>query len=333
MHATEFLKSPEKHPPGPVVALFGEDRWLKGTALRALARLVLGEEEESAVSRFAGEQSDLKSVCDELCTVSMWGDRRLVVVEDADLFVTNFRAGLEKYVKKPSRKSVLVLDVKTWPKNTKLAKLVAETGLDLDCKALDGAALAAWLRGMCRDTFGKQLQPDALALLVELAGKELGLLEQELTKLATYVGERREIGVEDVRTLVGGWTAETVFKMTAALQAGNLGLALQLLDRLLSAGEAPQRIFGGINAVYRKLVRAAELTRGGTGLDDALRQAGVFPKEIDLSVRYLRALGRRKVEEFSQRLIEADGNLKGTSRVPERLVLEQLAVHLSGRPT
>ncbi len=331
MHVTEFLKSPEKHPVSPVVALFGEDRWLKGAALAALSRLVLGESDESESTRFTGKDTDLKTVCDELLTISMWGDRRLVIVEDADPFVTNFRAGLEKYVKKPARKSVLVLDVKTWPKNTRLAKLLAEEGLELDCKSLDGAALAHWLRGMCRDRFGKQLQPDAQSLLVELAGKELGLLEQELAKLAAYVGERSEISAEDVRTLVGGWTAETVFQMTGAMQAGNVGLALKHLDRLLSAGEAPQRILGGINAVYRKLIRAAEQTRGGTRLDDALRQAGVFPKEIDLSARYLRKLGRSKVEEFSERLREADGNLKGASRLPERIVLEQLTLQLSGR--
>jgi len=331
MQVTEFLNSPPNDLPGPVVALFGEDRWLKGAALNVLSRLVLGEGDDAGLTRFPGKEVEFKAVCDELLTLSMWGDRRLVVVEDADDFVTRFRGALEKYVKKPARKSVLVLDVKSWPKNTRLAKQVAEVGLDLDCKALDGEPLARWLDDMCRVRFAKHLKRDAYALLVDLAGKDLGLLEQELAKLASFVGDRAEINVEDVRALVGGWRTETTFAMTRELHAGNLGAALGHLDRLLAAGEAPQRILGGVNFVYRKLIRAVELTRAGTGLDAAIRQSGVFPNDAGNAARYLRSLGRRRAGELGAQLIEADGSLKGASRIPERLVLERLLVQLSGR--
>jgi len=331
MQVTQFLNSPPNDLPGPIVALFGEDRWLKGAALNVLSRLVLGEGDDAGMTRFPGKEVGFKAVCDELLTLSMWGDRRLVVVEDADEFVTLFRGALEKYVKKPARKSVLVLDVKTWPKNTRLAKQVAEVGLDLDCKGLDGEPLARWLDDMCRARFGKHLKRDAYALLVDLAGKDLGLLEQELAKLASFVGDRTEIDVEDVRALVGGWRTETTFAMARELHAGNLGAALGHLDRLLAAGEAPQRILGGVNFVYRKLIRAVELTRTGTGLDAAIRQSGVFPNDAGNTARYLRSLGRRRAGEFGAQLIEADLSLKGGSRIPGRLVLERLLVQLSGR--
>jgi DNA polymerase-3 subunit delta len=119
--------------------------------------------------------------------------------------------------------------------------------------------------------------------------------------------------------------------MTGALQTGQLGVALEHLDKLLASGEAPQRILGGINHVYRRLIRAAEAARASSNLAQALRQAGVFPKEIPISERYLRALGRSRVDDFSRLLLEADGNLKASSRVPERLILEQLLMRLSGK--
>ena len=50
---------------------------------------------------------------------------KLQAHHDADEFVTKYRGPLEKYFEKPARKSVLVLNVKTWAKTTRLAKQVA----------------------------------------------------------------------------------------------------------------------------------------------------------------------------------------------------------------
>lgn len=329
MRATEFLKSPEKHLAAPVVAIFGEDRWLKGTARRFIERAVLGEDDEAGPTRLAGKDAEFKNVCDELLTVSMWSPQRLVIVDDADEFVSRNRSDLEKYAKKPAKKSVLVLDVKTWPKTTKLAKLVAETGLGIDCQALNGAELNEWMQSLARDQHGKTFRKDALVLLVALAGADLGLLEQELAKLASFVGERAEITAEDVRTLVGGWSAETTFAMTSALQSGRIDQALAHLDKLLLAGESTHKILGGINYVYRRLIRAAEAARTGSNLAQALRKQGIYPGEISISERYMRSLGRARVDGFSRLLLDAERNLKGSSRVPERLVLEHLLVQLS----
>src|SRR5262245_33014061 len=73
MHATAFLKAPDKQATGPAVVLYGAERFLKQEALQALARLVLGgETEELGLVRLPGATSDLKTVVDTLLTVSMW---------------------------------------------------------------------------------------------------------------------------------------------------------------------------------------------------------------------------------------------------------------------
>jgi DNA polymerase III subunit delta len=332
MHATAFLKNPKKHAgDSPVVVLVGKVRYLKQAALRALTQIVLGDDDDDmAVTRFAGKDAELKSVCDELLTVSMWGDRRMVLVEDAGDFVTKNRAGLEKYVAKPSKKSVLVLDVETWPKNTRLAKAVDQVGLAVECSELSGAALGKWIEDVAKDQHGKQIPRNAVQQLVQLAGTELGLLEQELSKLAAYVGDRPKIEADDVVKLVGGWKAETTWAMIGAVRDGQVGAALAYLDKLLVAGEAPQKLLGGINFSFRKLATATELARQGRPLHTALREAGVFPNEIGAATAYLRRIGRPRAEKLLQWLLEIDGDLKGNSRLPDRVQLECLLVRLSG---
>lgn len=329
MHATEFLKGPAKHEIGPVAVLSGPDRFLKQKALQAIVRVVLGEDADNlGVARFSGEENDLRSVLDELRTVSMFGDRRVVVVEDADGFVSQHRAGLETFLKAPAKNSLLILDVKSWPKNTRLAKSAAKIGLALECTELKGAALLRWLSDVCRDQHDKQLSRQTAELLVELVGNTLGMLEQELAKLASFVGTRRRIDAEDVQSLVGGWHAETAFAMIGALQEGRLGEALSHLDRLLTAGEAPQKILGGIHYACRKLARATELSRQGTPLRVALQESGVFPRDMDRSESYLRRIGRPEAERIYDRLLQADADMKGASRLSKRTQLERLLVEL-----
>ena len=148
-------------------------------------------------------------------------------------------------------------------------------------------------------------------MIHELAGADLGLLEQELAKLSAYVGQRTTIEIADVETLVGGWATETTWSIAAAVRRGETGEALDLLNQLLDAGESAYKILGGLTFVFRRLAQAVALSGQGTSLDRALGEAGVFPREIGESAAYLRRLGRAEAQWISSRLLEADSALKG----------------------
>ena len=333
MHATEFLKDSAQHETGPVVVTTGDQISLKHSVLASICKNTFGdaEDDDTSVTRYSGNDAELTTVRDELLTLSMWNDQRIVVVDDADDFVKQNRAGLESYVANPSKKSIFVLAVKSFPKNTRLAKMVAKIGLTVECTELTGTALNRYVNDAAVHRHGKELTRNATQLLTELAGNNLGLLDQELAKLAAYVGDRNGIDVEDVRKMVGGWKAETTWAMINAVRDDRIGVALSCLEKLLVAGEAPQKILGGLNFVYRKLALATELARQGGSLNAAMNKAGVFPRDIGPSQQYLRRLGRPRAEKILSWLIQTDNNLKGGSRVPERLQLEELLVRLSGK--
>lgn len=365
MHATAFIKSPPDQPLGAVVVLSGSERSLKLDTLAALLPRVCGADEESSVTKFNGKEVDWKSVRDELMTVSMFGDRRVVIVENADEsgrsraaerkkssdsdseepdraadsaatpvernFLSSYRAALEKYVEKPSKASLLVLEVNSFPKTTRLYKLVEKHGLIIECTELQGADLTRWIQATAKERFSKPITREAAQLIPELVGTHLGLLEQEIEKLAAYVGERPQIDTEDVRKVVGGWKADTTWKMLDAVRDGNLGFALANLDKLLAAGEPTLKLMGAIVFTFRKLAIATELSRQGIPLSAALRQAGVFPNQVAMSEAYLRRIGRPRAEQILRWLLETELNLKGGSRTSERLLLERLFLKLSGK--
>ena len=332
MHATLYLQKKSKDRPPPVAVLFGEETHLKQQCVARLTELVLGVGPDAAVGlvKFAGKDTELKTVKSELQTVGMFVSSRLVVVEDADEFVTKYREGLEAYCLKPASRSVLVLDCKSWKSNTRLAKKIAESGLELDCGELAAGPLLKWVVDHAATEHGKQISRDSASLLVELAGTGLGQLSMELAKLTSFVGERPQIKPDDVRQLVGGWKAEETWTMTNAVRDGNPALALTCLSKLLHAGEAAPKILGGLIYVFKKFAVATEQSRRQVPLRQALQEAGIFPRDIETSERYLKRLGRPRADQLFARLADADRDLKGGSRLPDRLQLEQLLLWLSG---
>lgn len=333
MLATEYLKQPADHDAEPVVVIYGKERFLKQAALAAVVRAVLGDGDgDQPASRVDGKSElELKSVTDELRTISMWGGRRLVIVEDADEFVSNNRAGLEKYLERPAKTGVLVLEVKSWPSNTRLAKSVAKIGLPIECTELKGQALLRWMQEHARGAHGVELPREAAALMVDFAGDSLGLLDQEIAKLAAYVGDRKSITIEDVRLLVGGWKAETTFAMLDALQDGDLATALAHLGKLYDARQASEFTLGGIAHALRPLARVTALTAHGEKMAPAIVAAGVYPKARERAEKFLRRIGRPRAERLLAHLLRADGRIKCEGRAQERRVIERLLVELGAR--
>lgn len=332
MHASEFLKTAQTDSVPACVVLYGDQRFLKLASLELITRRVLGDEDEFGPSRFDDPLGDLKfsDVVAELTTKSMWGEKRLVIVDDAEKFVSNHRAALEKYVNNPSDAGVLALVLGKWPSNTKLYKMLAKSGLPIECNVPKAAELKNWIHRTIHDA-GKTIDRDALELLIELSGHDMGLLDRELAKLIDFLGERSAISREDVVKLVGGWKADTTFRMLRFLRSGNTSDALRELEYLIRAGEDPHRILGGMQFVYRKIASAADAMRLGKSAREATAEAGVFPNERAETGQYLEALGPRRRARLYDNFLAAQLAMRGVNSLDKdnRIVIERLLVQLA----
>jgi len=336
--AFDILAHPEKHPAESVCVLYGDESFLKREVLAELRRQVLGEEDgQWSLTTFAGPEATLRDVLDEMSTVAMFGaGRRLVVIDDADDFVSRNRAALEEYVANPKPSAVLVLEVKTWPSNTRLAKAVAEKQLSVECKFPSPAKLLKWIVGWAKRKHHATLEPAAAEMLTELVEPELGLFDQELAKLAAVAGKGGTITLKHVEETVGTWRTRTVWDMLDAAVSGRPSAALVELDRLLLAGEAPIALLAQIGSTLRRfaaatrIIEQAETVGRRIILRQALEEAGFKPFAMGKAEAQLRQIGRARAGRLYRWLLEADLALKGTSSSPPRarLVLEQLVVRI-----
>ncbi len=355
MNALDFLANSKRQRIESVCAVFGDDAFLKMEVVAALRRQILsGSDDEFALTVFNGREVQLRDVRDALATQSLFGSgARLVVVEEADPFVSEHRSELEDYVahssrscepsetgSAPSRQTpggVLVLDVKTWPANTRLAKAVAASGLAVKCDTPNERQIKSWLIQRAKAAHQVHLESAAADALLELVPPELGILVQEIDKLALVVGEERVIDAKRVRENVGGWRTRAIWDMIDAAADGHAAQALGQLDRLIASGEKPHGLFPQIASPLRRfssavqLLEAAEADRRRLPLGEALAQAGVLPFKLRDAERQLRRIGRQRARQITGWLLAADLALKSHNSSDERarIELERLIVRLA----
>lgn len=345
--AFEYLAHPDKHPLVGVCVVFGDDEYLKSEVLVMLRHQVLaGEESDFGLTTFTGRDVRLRDVHDALATVSLFGSgRRLVVIEEADPFVTEYRGELEDFMAKPLRGGLL-LEVRTWPSNTRLAKLVAANGLTIDCRSLESfkgqelkgreREMKKWLIEKGRTQYDVRLDTAAADALVDLLPPEPGILIQEVARLALLVGSERTIDAKMVRENVGGWRTRATWDMVDAAADGRAADALSQLDRLIASGEKPHGLLPQMASSLRKftaaidLIEAAEADGRRLPAREALSQAGVLPFKLGDAERQLRQIGRRRARMLTQMLLAADLAMKSHNSADDRarIELERLVVHL-----
>lgn len=340
-----YLLNPDGHEPGSLCVVSGSEAYLKHEVIASLrARLVGDGDGALAWNAFTGPTAEWVDVADAISSRSLFGASDSVAyVEDADKFVTRYRDTLEDHANGGA--GVVVLDVSAMPGNTRLAKAAAEHGLLLRCQAPDrGKELAEfqreaakWLTLRAKDSHGVRLGADAAEVLFELLPLSLGVLDQEVARLALLAGESKSIDAKLVQDQVGGWRVRTAWEMIDAALDGRAAEALSQIDRLLLAGEQPIGLLAQLGSSLRRFSSAVMIIDQGESrgqrpnLTKALAEAGVARFKAADSERQLRSIGRDRARLLDRWLLDADLAMKGHNSSPARarLELERLVLRLS----
>jgi len=310
--------------PKPVYVLYGTDEFLQAENRRSvISRIVGSGDPQTCVASF-DSTAELSDVLDELRTAPFLGSRRAVVVTDADEFVSEYRGQLEKYLCSPSGTSSLVLSVSSWAKNTRLYRVVAKIGEVIECNGPDPKDAIRYLRELTARR-GKKIDPQAVGLMLQWCGDDVGTLDSEIEKLSLYIGERKEITPEDVSRLVTATAGPKAFALTNAITAADTSAALEALSGSITRRGEEFKVLGMIAWHLRRAMRVhQEMARGAAG-EEACRSARVFGGQREF-LQMIRRRPLRQLRDDFQRLLATDLAMKtGTEPIA---AMQQLIVNL-----
>jgi DNA polymerase III subunit delta len=257
-----------------VVVLCGPEDMLKRDLfgqLRDAINKVEGDEIEPI--ELDGRTAEPSRVFDELRTIGMFQNYRLVVVDSADEFVKKHRALVERYTQEPASGACLVLRSSNW-NSPKLDKMVGKVGHKYKCEPLKGAEAASWLIKRAKSHHQCVLNRDAASALVDRLGVSLMRLDSELAKLVLLTGDEGAIDIETIDQVVGrgsdeqAWVVqEAVLKaLSSRAPAGSVarqgktksGAAIETVHELIDlAGQPDVLVMYFLADLIRKLHLAA----------------------------------------------------------------------------
>lgn len=105
---------------------------------------------------------------------------------------------------------------------------------------------------------GKTISPRALDAMYARSGKGMRALHSELEKLVAYVGDRREITVEDVNAVFSDLHETAFFELSNAVRSGDLARSIAALHENLRIVDTPLQTLGSIANEVRRLIAARD---------------------------------------------------------------------------
>ena len=228
----------------PVYVFSGPEVFLKQKTFTLLANsLVPAEEQSDNVNKIVCTGKELPELINLIYSFSFNPSPRLFFIQDLDEVTSKQRKEFLAKIKSGGVpvETILVFAVKDTKVATEIMTALKQQAEKIDFWAPFANKLNDWIRKETNE-LGSEMSIDAADQLIELAGSDLALLHQELTKLA-LAKPGSKITLEDVNKSVAYVKQDTVFDLLEAFGKRQLPKVLRILEALNNRGEAIPKIW------------------------------------------------------------------------------------------
>jgi DNA polymerase-3 subunit delta len=294
----------------PLYYLWSEESCFLEEALSGIVKTVIASGPMDFNYDVFDPSSKPQEIVDAALTLPVMAERRLVVLKDFHELPASSVQVLTPYLNGPSGTTCFVVLSRKAPKaSLKFSWKV----YSLNIKEWD---IPAWLRNFAAGK-GIKLSADAVELLIEFVGYDIGLLISEVDKLALSGGGT--VTGKDIISSASTMRKYTSFDLVDTLIAGQKTRAFRILKTMLSgnAFDAPV-ILGTLNWHFKQFY---SLWR-----NNGQRPAKMREKTYRTLVKYLPSFEEDDFLRIFRSLHEADLGIKTSGR--PGLVLEVLLIRL-----
>lgn len=261
-----------------------------------------------------GRDTDVLQVVDEAKRFPMMGDRRVVIVKEAQQ-LKKIEVLLD-YVKNPQPQNMLVLVHKYKKMDGKKAitKLLRKQAVYLESKKLYDSQIPGWIDDHLK-SMGYHINPKAAALLAEHVGSDLSRLNNEIEKLRVVIPASSNITSEQIEQNIGISKDYNNFELVSALAHKDV-LKVNRIIKYFSQNSKNNPLVVTMSLLYSfftkvMLVHAAQ-TNDPRKLASVLRVNPYFVKDYQLGARNYPMAKLAKIIHY---LRQADVGSKGVQNV------------------
>ena len=222
-----------------VYLLYGEEAYLKESYKNKLKEAILPGEDMNYMY-VSGKDTELSKLRDFTDTMPFFADRRLLLLENTELFKKSAE-NFPEWIDGLPETTVVIFIENSVDKRNRLYKKVSEKGYVCEMNHPDEKALENWLLSIVGKN-SLSITKAAFELFRDLTGNDMVSLKNEIEKLCDFCGEKGQIEAEDVRLITTPVLENRIFALVEQVTLGNHERSMALYYDLIALREAPLRI-------------------------------------------------------------------------------------------
>ena len=266
------------------------------------------------ISSYNFLDSNPLEILNEVTTVSLFGEKRMVVVTNPELLINTYKNidVVNKYINyfnNPNDDTILVfmcnftlsetLDInQILLKNAKY-KVIAE---------IKGDDLAGWIKEICAEK-GFKIDDFAITELIDRTSADTMNIMNELEKLMLY-NDDKNISLKSVKLLVNKGLEDNIYNLLNAFLAHDSRKLLEIYDDFVTLNEDEMRIIASINNKLEEIMYTKVLLSQGLGKEQIASYFKVKPGRAYYMMEAARKMNDYILKDLINRLTELDYKIK-----------------------
>lgn len=332
----DVLKKVQKNQIAPVFLLYGlESYFILNLKQHIINKLADGDTDE-ILSVYDLEETPIQEVVADAETFPLFSDRKLIIAENPTFLTAKpeklpFEHDLnilQRYVMDPADYSVLlfIAPYEKLDERKKVSKSLRKYAAVAECNPVKEYEVNQWIKSLA-DNLNIYIDQDAYEIFEAELSTDLYLLQNELTKLATYVGENGTVTKEVAEELIASTANSSSLRLVDAVIAKDLSKAVAIYKDLEKMGEEPIALIGLLAFQFRMIFRVLLLRQKGYSQLQMQKQIGGHPYVIKIALSREKQFSTGKLKYIMEQLAIADARMK-QGRMEKNLAFELLLYEL-----
>lgn len=271
------------------------------------------------ISRYNLEEDNIKNIIDEACTISLFEDKKLIIVDNLNTFLTKQNEKtikvLEEFINNINKEITLILISEKLDERKKIIKNLRKIAEVKECNKTKN--ITSMVKKMFDDY---KIEYKNIDLLIKISGNDLGILSQEVEKLKTYKLDKI-ITEKDILDLASTTNNSDIFDLINYIVKKDKENALNLYDALIKQNEEPIKIIVTLANQFRLIYQAKELYKKGNREDTISEILKIHPYRIKLALEKSKNYSSKILLKYLLKLAELDKNIKN-GLIDKHLALE-----------
>lgn len=305
--------------------IYGNEPYLVKLYRDKLRDAILGNADQMNFSRFEGKDIDLKEVNAIAQTLPFFNDKRLILIENSDLF--KVQSDMAEILADAPESTIFIFVEQEVDKRNKTYKLIKDRGLVSEMNTMDDKNLKLFIASLLKPT-GKKITESTADYLLEKTGTDMGNISNEVEKLISYTADRDTITKEDIDEIVTAQITGKIFQMMDAIGLKQQDKALSLYYDLLSVRERPSNILYLMTRHFNILLQIKDLLANGYAPAAITEKVSVPAFTVSKYINQTKNFTREQLTNALKLAADTEEEIK-TGRMQEKIGTELLIIAFS----